>query len=376
MTMADGTHIEWTDSSWPVTSGCDDESPGCLNCYAKRDSHRLAGNPNPKISSVYAGTTERRPGGPIRWTGVLKTLPDRLDWPLKWRKHRRIFVGNMSDLFHPSVPSGFIDEVFAVMLACRVFENIPDHTFQVLTKRAERLAAYFAARSPSEHLKAWAEAGRGWIICDDEDVCFHEYVGSLTYARFDEDHAMIPGTDGGAYSQTAGLFPLPNVHLGVSVEDRRRKTRIDRLRETPAAVRFLSVEPLLEDLGPLDLTGIHWVILGGESGPVARPMHLDWARSIRDQCVAAGVRFFFKQWGGWVPDGQAMPWLKDVAGGRGAHESRVILRDGRDVTDDRDAMTLADPGTVVRRVGKKSAGRMLDGRTWDQFPEAVAPAIQ
>ncbi len=255
--MSENSTIEWTDSTWPVTTGCDDESPGCLNCYAKRDSHRLAGNPNPKVSAAYGGTTERREGGPIRWTGQLNLMHDRLDWPLGWKKPRRIFVGNMSDLFHPAVPDAYIEEV------ARTMSRANWHTFQVLTKRSARLRDLL----------------RGDLRSFGEE---------------------------------------PHIWWGVSVEDRRHGLpRVDHLREARARVRFLSVEPLLEDLGELDLEGIHWVIAGGESGPRARPMEREWVVSIRDQCRAAGVPFFFKQWGG---------------------------------------------------VRKKEAGRTLDGRTHDEMP--------
>jgi protein gp37 len=242
--MSQHTSIEWTDASWPVTTGCDDTSPGCLNCYAKRGSFRLAANPNPKVAAAYAGTAERRDGGPIRWTGRLNLMHDRLDWPLAWTKPQRIFVGNMSDLFHPAVPVDFIEAV------ARTMRRADWHTFQVLTKRSERMRDLL--RGP---LRSFAD--------------------------------------------------LPWIWWGVSVEDRRHGLpRVEHLREAPAAVRFLSVEPLLEDLGVIELTGIGWVIVGGESGPGARPMEREWVVSVRDQCHAAGVPFFFKQWGG-VRKGEA-----------------------------------------------------------------------
>jgi protein gp37 len=258
--VSENSTIEWTDATWPVTTGCDDESPGCLNCYSKRDSHRLAGNPNRKVSAAYAGTTERRDGGPVRWTGHLNLMHDRLDWPLTWKKSRRIFVGNMSDLFHPAVPDVFIEAVAQTMRRANW------HTFQVLTKRSARLRDLLRGS-----LRPFAEESHIW--------------------------------------------------WGVSVEDRRHGLpRVEHLREAPANVRFLSVEPLLEDLGEFDLSGIHWVIVGGESGPRARPMKREWVVSIRDQCVKRGVPFFFKQWGG---------------------------------------------------VRKKEAGRTLDGRTYDEMPPGV-----
>ena len=231
--MSGQSKIEWTDATWNPVTGCTKVSPGCKHCYAERITKRWGGD----FSKV--------------------TLhPDRLDAPLHWRKPRMVFVNSMSDLFHEDVPDYFIDDVFDV---CAVAAN---HTFQILTKRPERMMRY----------------------CQDDDRSI-----------------------------------LHNVWLGVSVEDQQRADeRIPHLLQTPAAVRFLSVEPML---GPVALSAwlgsIDWVICGGESGPGARPMDQGWARILRDQCVHAGVPFFFKQWGG---------------------------------------------------VKKKRTGRVLDGRTWDEMP--------
>jgi len=258
--MSGTSTIEWTDATWPVTSGCEDVSPGCLHCYAKRDTRRLGCNPHPAIRAAYAGLTERRDGGPVRWTGEVRTLPDRLTWPLRWRKPRRIFVGNESDLFHADVPDAYIEEV------ARTMRRADWHTYQILTKRPARLLDLLR--------------GRLRPVADE-----------------------------------------PHIWWGVSVEDRSHGLpRIDHLREAPARVRFLSVEPLLEDLGEFDLAGIHWVIVGGESGPRARPMAREWVVSVRDRCFAAGVPFFFKQWGG---------------------------------------------------IRKDESGRLLDGRTHDEMPDAL-----
>ena len=184
------------------------------------------------------------PGHPFEAGFDLTLRPDRLKQPLRWKKPRSIFVNSMSDLFHKDVPTSFVDQVFDVM------ERSDWHTFQVLTKRASRMNDYL-------------------------------------WQRFSElpDFGRLPG----------------HVWFGVSVEDAKVKRRIDVLRTIPASVRFLSVEPLIGPLGALDLSGIHWVIVGGESGPGARPMHPDWVREIRDQCIAQNVPFFFKQWGGIRP---------------------------------------------------------------------------
>jgi protein gp37 len=213
--------IEWTDATWNPVTGCTKISPGCKHCYAETFAERWRGIP----------------GHPYEQGFDLRLWPERLDAPLRWRAPRMIFVNSMSDLFHERVPDEYIERVFEVMKAAG------RHTFQVLTKRAERL--------------------EDW------------------------------------YGRYPGFEMLPNVWIGVSVEDRRYGLpRIPFLRRVTSWVRFLSVEPLLEDLGEIPLEGIDWVILGGESGRGARPMRPEWAISVRDQCRAAGVPFFFKQWGG------------------------------------------------------------------------------
>ena len=261
--MGDNSGIEWTDATWNPVRGCTKISPGCKHCYAETFAERWRGVP----------------GHPYEQGFDLRLVPEKLEEPLRWRRPRRIFVNSMSDLFHERIPFNYIDQVFAVMQAS------PQHTFQVLTKRADRIARYMEGA--------------------DERV---QDAGSRLAAKSRWCHA----------NEDTG-WPLANVWLGVSVEDRKYGLpRIDHLRVVPAAVRMLSVEPLLEDLGELNLDGIGWVIVGGESGPGARPMRPEWARSVRDQCVAAGVPFFFKQWGG---------------------------------------------------VDKKAAGNVLDGRTWLEFPK-------
>jgi protein gp37 len=313
--VSDRSAIEWTDATWNAVRGCTKVAAGCKHCYAERFAERFRGVP----------------GHPFEQGFDVRLVPEALDLPLRWRKPRRVFVNSMSDLFHEDVPDSFILQVFEVM------NRAPQHTFQVLTKRAARM--------------------REW---------WHRFPG----LRF-------------------------NVWAGVSVEDQRAADeRIPELLATPAAVRFLSCEPLL---GPVDLTRwmrphlvdrtagtLHWndepgianrsgtwnvrpldlVIVGGESGPGARPMHPAWARALCDQCVAARVPFFFKQWGEWRPfyrraddpDARALPrveaprrrWL-NLAGGHGFHGEDVV---------------------AVERSGKKAAGRELDGRTWNEMPEA------
>ena len=278
--MSDNSRIEWTDASWNPVTGCTKVSPGCAHCYAE-------------------AITLRFKRGPAFLPGIAKIElhPDRLDQPLRWKRGRRIFVNSMSDLFHEDVPDDFIIYVFSVMHEAR------QHTFQVLTKRPERMRSFVASMKLGEQ---------------------------FVYTR----------SPGMARDLFEGMtFPPPNVWLGVSVENQVwADRRIPLLLETPAAVRFLSVEPLLKpvDLSPwlvrvnacqaransqeardalrsiVQAAGrrmgptIDWVIVGGESGPRHRPMELDWVRSLRDQCVAAGVPFFYKQPGGARPGGEAV----------------------------------------------------------------------
>ena len=220
--MSDQTRIEWTDATWNPIRGCTKISPGCAHCYAETFAERFRGVP----------------GHPYEQGFDLRTVPGKLADPLRWRTSRMVFVNSMSDLFHVDVTEDYIREVVRVMLVADW------HTYQVLTKRSERMRELL--QGP---LRDAAEA--------------------------------------------------PQIWWGVSVENRRDGLpRVDALRASPARTRFLSIEPLLEDLGELDLSGIHWVIAGGESGPGARPMRPEWIESIRDQCRASGVPFFFKQWGG------------------------------------------------------------------------------
>lgn len=220
--MSVKSHIEWTDATWNPVRGCTKISPGCTHCYAATFAERFRGVP----------------GHPYEQGFDLRLVPTKLSDPLKWSTPKTIFVNSMSDLFHQDVPDEYIEQV------ARVMEMANWHTYQVLTKRPERMGNLLAGR--------------------------------LAFASM-----------------------LPHVWWGTSVENRKHGVpRIEILRNVPAATRFLSVEPLLEDLGQIDLDGIHWVIVGGESGAGARPMKREWVVKIRDLCNHAGVAFFFKQWGG------------------------------------------------------------------------------
>jgi protein gp37 len=298
------TKIEWTDQTWNPVIGCSKVSQGCKFCYAERIFPRAYGN-------------ERK------FTDVV-LHPERLGHPHRWRKPQRVFVNSMSDLFHEDVPFEFVDKVFAVMAL------VHWHTFQIITKRPERM------------LKFFSEVIEG-------------HVGDRVAFLMDQpDWLQLPR--GRAFNRTFAEWPLSNVWLGVSVENQQTADeRIPKLLNTPAAGRFVSYEPAL---APVDLqaiqmpdgdqlgnslynigtdSGIDWVIAGGESGPSARPSHTDWFRLVRDQCVKAGVPFFFKQWGEWL----------------GAEQ---------------DGLTTLNCTKESIRVGKKAAGRNLDGREWNEFP--------
>jgi protein gp37 len=368
------TNIEWTDATWNPIRGCSRVSEGCRNCYAEKVAYRFSGPGQP-----YEGLATKV-NGHAAWTAEVRFVEDHLLDPLKWGhvphhedtgiktrgkcecpgRPRRIFVNSMSDLFHENVPDEWIDRIFAVMALC------PQHTFQVLTKRPERMLKYLTGLC----------CGR---ISDE--------VAELVEKHWHRDwiKGMPRGFEWNVYGKirTSGgvgdYWPLPNVWLGVSVENQAAADeRIPLLLQTPAGVRFISAEPLLgtvelcrylgfqhEDeigienvdqslhearaLGMHDpwVRGLDWVICGGESGPGARPMHPDWARSLRDQCQAAGVPFFFKQWGEY---GALFP------------KSGVPLSDA-------DKLHVWGDGVSSFRFGKKAAGALLDGREWREFPE-------
>jgi len=289
--MGDKTGIQWTDSTWNPISGCTKVSAGCKNCYAERLHNRFT------PLSTYP-----------RFTDIV-LHPDRLEIPLHWRKPRRIFVVSMGDLFHEAVSEEFIRRVLTV---CDRAADERGHTFQILTKRPDRMATVV----------------REWWTAFRKEGC---------EPRMDQ------------------------IWLGTSVEDQATADeRIPHLLATPAAVRFVSYEPAL---GPVDFQWDiytddlrpNWVICGGESGPHARPSHPDWFRQVRDQCQAAGVPFFFKQFGEWSH-------VYDF----NAREHTQLHVDGR-----RKGGLLADnsPGwEVMSRVGKRAAGRLLDGKEWSEFP--------
>ena len=304
--MGNKTGIQWTDATWNPIRGCSRISEGCRNCYAETVANRFKGPGMP-----YEGLIAK--GG--QWNGKIKIVDHLLDQPLRWKKPCRIFVNSMSDLFHENVSDNVIDKIFAIMALAH------QHTFQALTKRPKRMMEYMN----SSHRAA----------------AIREVMMDIT----------------GEYIEWID-WPLPNVWLGVSVEDQTTaEERIPLLLQTPSTVRWISAEPLL---GPINLYkcnaiyadynyeaawsagNIDWIVVGGESGPGARPMKFDWARSLRDQCQAADVPFFFKQWGEFGPN-----WFCDDDG---KYDGGPIWMD---------------------RMGKKKAGRLLDGREWNEYPEGA-----
>ncbi len=370
------TNIEWTEKTWNPIVGCSVVSPGCTNCYAMKMAHRLASmavKPDGAgniYTTHYEGLTKdqgRHRHNPV-WTGkVARAGDDHWHIPLKRKKPTMFFVCSMGDLFHKNVPDQWIDEVFAIMAFC------PQHVFQVLTKRPQRM--------------------RDYILSLDLRAPWPARLPDETTRLISEQLAVAP------------QLPLPNVWLGVSTEDQRRADeRIPHLLETPAAIRFISAEPLL---GTLDLnwvgTGeygvdalsgtqyheppenmsaatsqgnkLDWVIVGGESGPNARPMHPEWVRTIRDDCGVYGVPFFFKQWGkwGWVGSGSSGVYDPGQLGAfvpSPQSDNQLLAVSATNVTQDATiyAGTFWAKHDAIHALGKKRAGRRLDGLEHDEMP--------
>ena len=345
--MSDKTKIEWTDATVNAINGCTVFSPGCTNCYAMRlAGSRLRNHPS------RAGLTIQTKAGPV-WNGKVSLNRTALLQPLRWKRPRKIFWNAHGDLFHAEVPDEWTDEQFAVMAMT------PQHIHQVLTKRTERMRGYL--RNPATYDRISRKVNE-WPV--DEIGAGNEFTA---------DFRLMQGQ------------PLPNVWLGTSVEDQTRASeRIPMLLQTPAAVRFLSCEPLLgalelrridtmafrsselidallgcgmDFLGhpTINFRGIDWVIAGGESGPSARPMHPEWVRKIRDDCRATGIPFLFKQWGAFRPAGP--PTISLEADHRPVRNVFVHF-DGKN----------SRPPSDMLEMGKKAAGRLLDGVEHNEMP--------
>lgn len=316
--MSVKSKIEWTDQTWNPTTGCDQISPGCDACYALTMARRLKAMGSPK----YQLDGDPRTSGPGFGIAMHE---DVLVEPLSWRSPRTVFVDSMSDLGHARVTSNFLVKVWAVMAAAS------QHTFQVLTKRPRRFELLLGMES------------------------FRDAVLQLAAAEYGGEELV---------------WPLPNVWLGTSIESDEHCRRAAVLVRTPAAVRFLSLEPLIGGLATLDLTGIDWVIAGGESGQGARPMHPAWVRDLRDRCQAVGMPFFFKQWGSWLLVGEDDPDRADIDG---LYPGRPRYRVGVDgAVGELGSWTCGD--AVMMRARPAVAGRELDGRLWDEMPATRAAA--
>lgn len=330
--MADNTKIEWADATLNYVNGCSVHSPGCTNCYAMKQAHRFP---------VRQGLTTKTKGGMV-WNGTVRDNPKALEQALAWKRGRRIFWNAHGDLFHKDVPDEWIDRQIATCAFT------PQHTHMILTKRSARMLQWM--RDLEAAIVAWFKH------CEPE----------LLNEHFPHMAGVI------AHPAGPREWPLPNVWLGVSVEDQpRADERVPNLIATPAAIRFISAEPLLSEVSLARLQDgipdnawltwldeLHLVIAGGESGHDARPVHPDWIRLLRDECEATGVAFHFKQWGEWLPISTHFPGFK----------AGTVHFDGRSFTGKQ--LRELDETIVAVKVGKKAAGRLLDGVEHNGMPEA------
>lgn len=321
--MSSSTNISWTQATWNPTVGCSIVSAGCTHCYAMKMAARIE-RMGGKAAQKYGGLTEEVNGNVV-WSGVVRLDPAALPIPLKWRDPRLIFVNSMSDLFHATLSWSDIDQVFAIMSLCG------QHTFQVLTKRPDGMRGYLNDPATKSRVELRAEMIR-------------------------------PGFK-------IQAWPLLNVWCGTSIEDQASADRrLPILLEARTAVRFVSIEPLIKpvvlgtavtpDALKPGSSGLHWIIVGGESGPDAHPMHPDWARALRDEAILLGIPFFFKQHGNYAEHNPG-----------GNRQQIGLMPNGRQVP-------VGAPGSVTLwNLGKKQAGDMLDGQRWQQFPPGyIAPA--
>lgn len=371
--MADKSPIEWTDATWNPIVGCSIVSPGCTHCYAMKMAGRIEAMAAVRtlsalgVSTHYAGTTKKVNGNTV-WTGKLALAPEKtLLQPLAWRTPRRIFVNSMGDLFHDDVPDEWIDRVFAIMALA------PQHTFQVLTKRAKRMREYMTTAKRKRSIAT--------TVMDISEALARQ--AGTHEAKIKLDH----------FSRCfAGNGPFSNVWLGVSAERQQEADeRVPPLLFTPAAIRFVSAELLLSEINfrrislgicagtfiahpeireaefTIDalngaprsgIPGLDLIIAGGESGPEARPMYLNAPRRIRDDCAATGKAFFFKQWGAWVPT--------TAPGDDGP--THWCFPDGS-LREIQNAKNWPVDGIPMVRRGKKAAGRLLDGVEHNGMPE-------
>lgn len=373
--MSDKTRIEWTSAvladgsvsqgaTWNPVTGCEKVSQGCKECYAKyKVWPRLQANP---LAKAFYG----------RAFEDVRCHPERLLEPLQWHRPRLIFVNSLSDLFHPAIPFEFTATIVGIMAAAS------HHIFQILTKRPERAQAFFHWLDNHPDRKLFDCAALQAKFPGD---AWQPYLLADIASRNGVDNAKVPK----GMVNIKGNWPLENVWIGVSVEDQESANiRIPLLLTLPNAMPWVSAEPLLDsvDLNHLQLShdgdeaewldalaadGVKWVVAGGESGPRARPMHPNWPRQIRDQCEASGVPFFFKQWGEWKPkcqmtEGEYAGLFLPPSGQKQADQPTCRVQQ-QAIPAGAKNDTMRD----VYKVGKRTAGRALDGRVWDEFPDAV-----
>lgn len=363
------SNIEWTGITWNFITGCKEHSPGCRNCYAKFMAWRHMHNE--KTKAGYTGTVKKLDNGELVWTNKINLLPDRLLIPVLHKKPTLIFPCSMSDLFHKDVPFEFIDQAFAIMMLC------PQHTFQVLTKRTDRMLEYCRSRMDFDQIQEAAE-----LIVSENAHLFHVctklskaekkvYPADVhisnqllphleKFGWFWEEHYTDDGNKDYSELIFEESFPPKHIWLGTSIEDQPRANRrgpalfeLHKLGWTT----WVSNEPAIGPVNwedPFYFGFLDWMVTGGESGSTARPMHPDWARNTRDFCAKNKIPFFFKQWGSWAPADQH-------ADGK-SYNAVGALRDGT-------IGSAFDAKEVLANVGKHAGGRVLDGITNDAIPD-------
>lgn len=355
--------IEWTEDTWNPTAGCSLVTKECRNCYAMHMAHRIVAM-DTKASRKYEGTVRKLENGDVRWTGQINFREEWLLKPLQQKRGTVYFVDSMSDLFHEEQSVEHIAMVWAIMLMCQ------RHTFQVLTKRAERMQQILSSEDFIGHL---------YVQYQDLRAKYCKTAPELTR------------------DQIRSLMPAANVWIGVSVGIAAATPRVGHLLRTPAAVRFISAEPLIEDTGLVnvlqqsvyvpwigmevnkhEVRKVDWVIVGGESGPNARVMHPDWVRAIQEACERLDITFFFKQWGTWLPwEPTAQPpfWLSQTGVEEDAHK---LFPDDWDSAEGLRKWNIClefaiswEGEVAFQNVGKKKSGNKLDGEQYLQMPKSV-----
>lgn len=336
--------IEWTEHTWNPMVGCSKCSRGCKNCYAIDEAWIRKHHPNPKIKQKFDGVVHKTEGGVLNWTGNIHFAPDALQIPLRRKKATLYFVNSMSDTFHPNMPVEYIDEIHAVMALCR------QHTFQLLTKHPDEMAAYYRGNWQQRVIQKLHEVYR------DESKKLFDMCGDAEARLQVNDY-------------------LQNIWHGTTVEDQLcANERIPHLMQVPTACRWLSCEPLVSSIKIYDLVVdmrtntpmVDWIVVGGEQAVEAQPMHPAWVMEIRNLCERTGIPFFFKQWGDWVPIehwGDSAVRTKRYVWEDGSVEEDMYVKNGRG-------------GQVMAKVGKKRAGAVLEFREHRDYPKIWTDKMQ